>query len=140
MSTIYRTKIGWEIIALIGAGMFPAAITVGFDKESSPEDLYILGGCFVFTLVLLSMIWYKIDHQTLRIYAFFIPYKPIDIKTITEITETNSPLSAPASSMNRLKIIHAKGSILISPKNKNVFLKQLTEINPNIIFIPQKVK
>lgn len=135
MTVLYRSKIGIEIVALLIAGMLPGSITALADKNNhDPEVLWILGGVFILIMALMASTRYKVDGTTLRIYVLFFRYKPIDITTITEIKETNNPISAPAASIDRLGITHAKGYMLVSPKDKKGFIAALQHINPNIVF------
>ena len=63
----------------------------------------------------------------------FIRYKPIDIESIKEIAATKSIISSPAPSFGRIVIKYGKyDEIIISPKNKQNFAKDLMRINPEI--------
>lgn len=140
MATTYRSKIGWELIALLSASFIPAFITVANEENGDAEALLIMSGIMALVVVLLFTTRYKIDGTTLRIYAFFIPYRPIDILTITKIEETYNPLSAPAASIDRLGITHGGGYMLISPKDKTGFIAAMQQLNPDIVFIPRNKK
>ncbi len=57
----------------------------------------------------------------------------IDISTIKSIAETNSILSAPATSLDRLEISYNKyDSVIISPKNKAEFIADILAINNDV--------
>ncbi len=51
-----------------------------------------------------------------------------------KITETNSILSAPAASLDRIAIYLRRqySPVIISPENKNEFIEELQSINPDI--------
>lgn len=133
MATIYRSKIGIELVVLLAAGMTPGFITaLADDKNNDPELPCILAGVFVLIIALMTSTRYKIDGNLLRIYVLVFQYKPIDITTITQIKETNNPLSAPAASLDRLELKQDTKSILVSPKDKQGFIASLQRINPNI--------
>lgn len=90
-------------------------------------------------LLLRNCIWgirYIIDQEQLIIKTGF-PYKvKIDIKTIRKIRKSNSILSSPAASFDRIEILYNKyDDILISPKDRAAFIADLLEINPNIEII-----
>lgn len=139
MATLYRSKIGIELVALLVAVMLPEFITTLADKNNSDTEApWIMGGVFIFVIALMTTTRYKIDGKLLRIYVLVFPYKPIDITTITAIKETNNPLSAPATSIDRLGITHPKGYMLVSPKNKLEFIAALQQINPGIVFEPKE--
>jgi len=136
MATVYRSKIGIELVVLLAAGMTPGFVTaLADDKNNDPELPWILGGVFVLIIALMTSTRYKIDGNLLRIYVLVFQYRPIDITAITQIKETNNPLSAPAASLDRLKIKHSKGCMLISPKDKQGFIASLQRINPNINYM-----
>ena len=54
----------------------------------------------------------------------------IPLKDITHITPTNSMLSAPALSLDRIEIRYEGGSIVISPKDKDGFYRAIQERVP----------
>ncbi|OOQ61110.1 PH domain-containing protein [Mucilaginibacter pedocola] len=57
----------------------------------------------------------------------------IPIGSITRVENTNSILSAPALSMDRMEIFYNKfDSVVISPADKAIFVTELQKINPGI--------
>jgi hypothetical protein len=57
----------------------------------------------------------------------------IDIGVIRKIKETNNPLSSPALSLDRLWIDYGKGAaVMISPKDKEGFIRHILQINPSV--------
>ena len=59
--------------------------------------------------------------------------KKIDISTIGIVSETNSIISAPAASFDRLNIVYKQhNNILISPRDKTEFIDHIKRINPQI--------
>ena len=88
---------------------------------------------FAFMAHLLLSTHYIVKDGNLKIKSGFIYNLNIQISTIRKINESNSVLSAPASSLDRLEIIYNKyDSVLISPKEKTEFIKTMLEINPTI--------
>ncbi len=88
---------------------------------------------FAFILHLFLKILYIIDEGKLIIKTGFIRYKPIDIKSIKKMAPTNSIVSSPAPSFDRIEIKYGKyDDIIISPKDKQNFVKHLLKINPEI--------
>ena len=57
----------------------------------------------------------------------------IEITDITYITPTRSMSSAPALSLDRIKIVYQDKEILISPKDKSRFYQEIQARNPNIV-------
>jgi hypothetical protein len=63
----------------------------------------------------------------------FLFRKTVPIPGIRKISETHNPLSAPATSLDRLEIVFGRNdSILISPKQKLEFIKHIQSINPGV--------
>lgn len=77
--------------------------------------------------------YYILDHGVLHITCGLFYKENFLIADITQIRATNNPLSSPALSMERLEIqFKSKQSIMISPKAKNDFIKELVQQNPSI--------
>ena len=63
----------------------------------------------------------------------------IDINTIKSIEPTHTILSAPASSLDRLRISYNKyDDVVISPRRKEEFIQHLLSINPQIELVEKK--
>lgn len=76
---------------------------------------------------------YIVKDGNLKIKSGFVYNLNIPISTIRKINESNSVLSSPAASLDRLEISFNKyDSVLISPKEKAEFIKTMLEINPTI--------
>ena len=75
---------------------------------------------------------YVIDSDELIIYGG-IYKKKIAINQITSLRPTKNPISAPAMSLDRIEITYNHMQIaLVSPKDKEIFIKKLIEVNPSI--------
>lgn len=87
---------------------------------------------FILIVLIFTLIKYQIDADMLHIKAFPF-FAKIPIKSITKITRSRSILSAPAASLDRMKIYYNKYDYtLVSPKNKQQFIADLLAINPDI--------
>jgi len=75
---------------------------------------------------------YHVIGKKLVIKCGFLYNATVNIDAIKSIKETNNPMSSPATSLDRLEISYRYGAVLISPKKKEAFIKQLMEINPAI--------
>ncbi|MFS0751691.1 PH domain-containing protein [Oceanobacillus sp. 1P07AA] len=75
---------------------------------------------------------YRIDNDKILIY--YGPVKQtVKIKDIEVIFKTKFPLTSPALSFDRMQIKSGKYDIVtISPEEKESFLQQLMDINPDI--------
>jgi len=132
----YKSKISYGM--LIGIFLlFFTPIIIGTLKngfsEKSIIGLGILTITYAFILDLFLRTEYSIENNKLKIKCSFFYRKEIDISKITHISKTNNIISSPAPSFDRIEIKYGKfGQVIISPKNKVSFAKELTELNPNI--------
>ena len=95
--------------------------------------LVIVGSISLFIIHLFTTTFYQIEGERLRIKSGFLYNKTIDIHAIRQIIATNSPLSAPALSLDRLEIkYNAFDSVLVSPREKLKFAGDLQRANPRI--------
>lgn len=86
-----------------------------------------------FVIHLFFSTYYIINDKELSIKSSFLVNKKVDINSIRKISETNNPISSPATSFDRLELVYNKhGSILISPKDKSGFIKDILKVNPEI--------
>ena len=95
-------------------------------------------GCILISLAVSSkwipFFMYEINESQLIIHQA-MGKMVIDINTIKSIEPTHTILSAPASSLDRLRISYNKyDDVVISPRRKEEFIRQLHSINPNIVF------
>jgi hypothetical protein len=94
----------------------------------------------VFISHLLLNTYYVIDGKFMVVKSGFVVNKKNDITTINIVSETNSIISAPAASFDRLEIVYnGHNSILISSTDKIEFIGHIKRINPQIE-IPYKSK
>ncbi|HWZ35040.1 MAG TPA: PH domain-containing protein, partial [Mucilaginibacter sp.] len=94
----------------------------------------------IFFLYLYRTTYYTIDGEMLHIRSGFMINTHIEIDRIKSIAETNSILSGPALSLDRIEIFYNKyDSVMISPPDKVQFVADLQAINPNIT-IAWKIK
>lgn len=129
--TTYKSKVGLELL-------IPLVIIVGGvgALNACYENwlgllIVVFVGSFITHLFVTT--YYQIDGTRLRIKCGFIVNKSVDVNNITKITETNNPQSSPATSVDRLEIAYNKfDSILISPKDKMGFIRELKRVKPAI--------
>ncbi|WP_322971581.1 PH domain-containing protein [Faecalibacter sp. LW9] len=133
MDSKYKSKIGLELIILAYLPFISLFYFVY--KEFNLVGTIVIGVLFFFITYLLFSTIYTIDSNSkkLVIQSGFIFHKKIDIEHIKAINKSRSWISSPALSVDRIEIFYNKyDSILISPKNKENFIQQLQQINPNI--------
>ena len=84
---------------------------------------------------------YTITGNILNVHSGFFYNTDIDILSIKSIAETNSMLSAPALSGDRIEIFYNHyDSVVISSPDKMAFISALKIINNGIEFTPKHKK
>ena len=132
MKTVYPTKVSVALVLIICVIM--GSILVPLAIGGSWIAFFINLLIFVSLLFLMAGIKYEINDSQLIIRPG-MGKTVIDISTIKSIEPTHTILSAPASSLNRLRISYNKyDEVVISPRRKEEFIRQLQSINPNIVF------
>ncbi|MGC6430969.1 MAG: PH domain-containing protein [Jejuia sp.] len=94
-----------------------------------------LGSVFVFICYVILSIRYFIQDKLLKIRIGFLYNKDINIDEIKSIRKYHSIIAypTPAASLDRIEINYGKyDSVIISPENGKVFLKDLLAINSEI--------
>ena len=132
MKKIYKSKIGLELIIPLIL-IFGTVLVLTISQKPSWIGIVILLPVILFVVHMFMTTNYTIDNDELAIKSGFLFNKTIDIKTIKKITETNNPLSSPATSLDRLEINYGKfDSVIISPKHKSEFINDIKRLNPNV--------
>lgn len=128
---IYKSKIGPELAIPTFAVLVGTALLMAFDGIWVGSALMFLLTFYIGWMFLNTR--YTIKGDVLSISSGFLYKKTIHIHEIKRLEETRNPLSSPATSIDRMEILYNKyDSILISPKDKAGFVKELTRINPQI--------
>ena len=88
-------------------------------------------------LIFIAVIWfgtgYYVTDRELIVRIGPIVHSRIDLMKITEISKTNSWISAPANSLKRLAIRSDKVLlVMVSPKDQGGFIESLKKGNPEI--------
>lgn len=130
LSVRYKSSVGALIMIIFASQVFLFGFMLYLRIWEGMVICFLIGG-FLGYLVLNT--YYVIRDKTLKIKSGFLVDLSIDILSISQVAETRDMRSAPASSLDRFEIFYNKHeSILVSPKEKSVFLHQLTTINPSI--------
>jgi hypothetical protein len=136
MTKKYPSKVSPGLLLFISLVFFGPLIYTSTDKVPTGKMIAFIGFfvlVYIFILHLFLKTAYIIDNNQLKIKCGFFSFKPIDIHTIKEVSKTKSIMSSPAPSFDRIEIKYGKfDSILISPKDKHHFVKDLMEVNSNI--------
>ena len=123
---------GWlvPVMLLAFAGLVAALIAVLIEPTPWPVRVFAAVMVVLVTLLLFSIFrntWYEVGDKELRIVCG--PFRwTIPIGDISDIKRTRNPLSAPALSMDRLKISYGKRKfVLVSPANPERFVVALEQ-------------
>ena len=139
MKTVYPTKVSVTLVLIISLIM--GCILVPYAIKSMWIPFTIILILHFLLLFMLANIKYVITESQLIIDQSLGKWgkEVIDISTIKSIEPTHTILSAPASSLDRLRISYNKyDEVVISPRRKEEFISQLQSINPQIVFKEKK--
>lgn len=127
---IYKSKIDWWLGIVLLYPLFRSVVSI-IDGEWIGYLGIVL--CFLFIVFISKSTRYIIAENQLIVKCMFIVNDRIEISKIRKIEKTNSILSSPALSLDRIAIKFNKfDEVYISPKERQNFLNDLLEINPNI--------
>ncbi len=129
---VYQSKIDTGVILILSMGLLIPGMV--FISKGAWPGLLILLLVAIFIAYLMRQTKYTITDTTLVVRSGFLVHIKIPISDIVTVSKTDSILSAPANSItDRIEIKYqGKKSVIISPKERDAFLKQLLKINPNI--------
>lgn len=131
----FRSRIdAWLLTLLLFGilGMAYALVVTLLSDTTGNEKTIVVATTVPGILLIVSILLrthYTVSDGKLRIVCgpFF---KTISIVEITDITETHSPLSSPALSLDRLKITYGNNRrIMISPEDKKGFLRAIGKLS-----------
>ena len=138
MTAAYKSKVDawlvWLICGVCVLTLWPLMLDT-FDALSWAAVSIILL-LFAIVIYLLFSIRYIIDGDVLKVKCLGIKCATINIMDITTISRTNTFLSAPAASLDRIAI-HTRRHrypVIISPKNRDKFIADLQSINLEIAY------
>lgn len=134
---VHPTKKDWWVVCLMFIGLVVPMLMMAsmfFSGGVPIVVLPILLGVVAFYILLLLAIAMPIEYDLspaqLKIRAGWLLRIGIPVADIVSVHPTNNPLSSPAMSLDRLEIRYRKGdrerSVMISPLDKEAFLKELT--------------
>ena len=129
---VFRSKIS----SGLAIAVYAVCIVV-FATNMALHFNWIEVSIYIATLAFISDIFfntrYVIQQNDLQICCGMFFKSHISISTIDSITRTKSLESAPAVSLNRIKVCYGKRKyVIISPRHENEFIKILTKHNPDI--------
>ena len=131
MKTTYPSKVSKALAIFCYGILFAVFIPVIIYDFNIPVLLLFLFFQWLITKALFD-IRYTIDGHELIVKSLFFNRR-YDIRQITKISPSHNLLSAPAASLNRLDIEIGKEKLLISPRQEQLFIEQICEINPDVV-------
>jgi len=127
-------KDGWLVLVAVGSGLALAGAAVYYAGEcgvNHPATLILMGSTAFYGAIMLGLAYpvtYEIKPPDLIIRSGLVTSR-IVLESIEAVRPTRNPLSAPAWSLDRIRIDYRKGGhlsfALISPENKGAFLEEL---------------
>lgn len=125
---VYRSKTTPWLVAIMATAIvvLAGALWTAW-REGDPGEFAIAAPLHVLGLVLILSgfhVRYWIADSVLHIRASFFRWK-IPVDTIISVTPSRSWMSAPALSLDRLAILHERGTVMISPRDEQAFLREL---------------
>ncbi|MFP5438708.1 MAG: PH domain-containing protein [Bacteroidia bacterium] len=133
MKTIYKSKVGLSFIIPVAVILVIILIAALYDHDWMMAA--ILGVTLGYAGFISACTLYTINDGELTVQAGSLYKRHIDIASIRRVNEVFNIINAPATSFRRLEIWYNNHSyILISPKDKELFVAQLKALNPSIEF------
>lgn len=132
---IFKSKVDIWLLVVIDIAAFLscyATIQQGGTWTMVAGKLVLVAALVAYVTYVLFYIKYEFRGSYLVIYYQPFVKRSIKIDKIKRVEATCNPLSAPAASLDRLKLTYVGGSILVSPKDKVGFIAYLQHSNPNI--------
>lgn len=133
----YPSKIDtWFIWLMVASLGIPLVLSV-WEKDWWALLILVIATLFVGNMFLSTH--YTIKGENLIIKSGIFINKTIKITDIYKVEKTNSILSSPALSLDRIEIFYGnQNSMMISPKQKEEFIAELLKDNPSIEVILEK--
>lgn len=135
MKTVYKSGISRGLLIFIVLFLLACFALLLFLSAWVGIVLLVIFSLFIVdTLV---NIRYIIEEKNLWVRCGIFAKSRYDIDHIVEISKTDSWESAPAASLDRIRLrVSRFQSIIVSPRQQQAFIDHLLRINPNIVVKP----
>ena len=128
----YRTRISVGLVVFIIVVLLVCFLP-GILGEGGWQMLISLCLVAVPMFYLLYAIKYTIDGTTLKVTVLSVFNDKYDLTKLVSVVPTRTILSAPASSLKRIRLDFSDGNaVVISPRYQEDFLDELRKINPKV--------
>jgi hypothetical protein len=125
---------GWLVAVLWGASLVDFAVAGWLLLGSEPVRGFVaplLLAAGVFQLQLLYTLHYTFEGDALVVRAWPLRWR-VPLAAIDSVEPTRNPLSSPALSLDRLLIRYGAKRIMLSPEDKDGFLRALGARAPQL--------
>lgn len=126
---VYYSKIDWWIIATIASSIMLTTVLGLFLMDQTKIGGYICIGTAILTLALFILFTfpckYTLTKDRVLIQCGILKQEAL-YSQIISIKNSSNPISAPALSLQRVEIKLKTGFKIISPNNREQFIKELS--------------
>lgn len=127
---VYKSKIDWWLGLPL---LYPIFLSVSSMIEGKWMGYIGISVIILLIFFISKTTRYIINENQLIVKSMFIVNERIEIYKIRKIEKTNSILSSPALSLDRIAVQYNKfDEVYISPEEKQLFVEELLKINPEI--------
>ena len=136
INAVFTSKIDlWLAFLILGSGLLLILVPVWewMYNDSSTRRILFISLLTIPGAILLLLIFFNIKYSLSEDELFVkngFSTQSIPLKDITHIIPTNSMLSAPALSLDRIEIKYKGGNIVISPKDREGFYNAIQQRVP----------
>ena len=133
----YKSKFGFEIMIFLTL-IFGGIIVFMIYQSELLEAILSVSGIFLLVYGLFVYLSFSTEYTILetgilKVKCGFLYNKRFDINKIKSVVKTSNLMSSPAPSLDRIELTYEEFDlIVISPKNKIGFARELTKMNPKI--------
>ena len=128
--TVYDSQIDWWLPLLLCLGPIILLVLGLLKKKTS--CIILSGLSFVLSIILLYPCRYTFHENHLNIRCGITHNSDVQYSSMRSVERSRDSRSAPALSLDRIKIMLSKGSVVVSPTRPEDFIKELTgKIQPN---------
>jgi hypothetical protein len=135
---IYRSKVDvWLVALVLGAAALPVVIGFWLLLHDSHRGVFLLivwGGIMTLMMVVLGFpLRYRLAADQLHIKSGWLEWN-VPLAKVRRVAPSRSPLSAPAWSLQRVRLESTDGSvILVSPDDQESFIREIAGRCPHLV-------
>jgi hypothetical protein len=128
----YRSRIDPWLLAVIGV---PALALPVLAVMSAADGSWARTVFFAVVASLLAWILagtsYEVTDDALVVRSAFLRWT-VPLASVRSLRATHNPLSAPALSLDRIEVRHDRGYLLVSPREKSAFVREIAARAPGL--------